>query len=362
MRMTKTRQKSTIRDQRYTMFKNKLISLISIITICPLASIDCIANAVVQSKKSYSNAMSSKGTLERESATLEVMKLHVDSFLAQGGPAGHPLITFLDDSTSLKGAELSRSDWDVIVTTMRLLGEVRAEFALVILLEYLRTSDNLSGIYNAARAIGQIGGDEAYHILVGVLKGQHKSRNSDRKKAAIVGLGFCRDKNATSLLLEELGRLDNDELARIYAAGALGMLDCGKGYMTALNGLKSGNSTILTSSMASLGLIGNASALPELKEFVRPRVSYVLRRRANFCIFMIESSQLSDDEKVDFLVNGLNQSPGSTDLVQWGTGELKRMNTPYSLKSLHELSCLPQDGALKFLAFMAGVKLRALVQ
>ena len=345
----------------------KELNVILITTITAFTPIACIGYAKLQATtiqpyaikvdKTQLNQASTRPQLNKLSNTTDIKSLLMASLENNAPDIDYQLTRFLTQKNDFKSAQAQRENWNERVTVIRLLGEKKAECALDTLNGFLSKSNNISAIFNSAREIGRIGGGKAYNILQSVLNKPNSYRAKDRINAAIIGLGLCGNKYAIKMLIKILFDKNNDQLTRIYAAGSLGILGNKDGYTTALLGLKSTNSKILTSALTSLGFIADHQALEEVSSFNRQSVKYVIRKRAQLATAMIKSAGLSDKNKVDFIVDELNDNPTSTELVQWGTGELKSMNTSYSVKCLEELALQKK---LDFLSFIAYVKLKTL--
>ncbi len=257
------------------------------------------------------------------------------------------LLSILEEAQPTGDIALKRHKWMVKVTAMNLLGEIKNPAALKILKTMIRKSDNVSAIYNSARTIGNIGGKRAFQILRRTLAIANKKTctyPAIRKKAAILGLGLCGNTKAVPLLKAELGNKNNDKLTLIYTAGSLGMLGAKDGYKTALDSMNAADGKIRSSAIKALGLIGNPDALERLNRVELETNNTIPRRSAKVAIAMIESRQLNDDDKVNYLENKLYNNPRMTEMVRWGTAKLKKMNTIKSRRTLSKMGSYEAPG------------------
>ncbi|MDO9265411.1 MAG: HEAT repeat domain-containing protein [Desulfosalsimonadaceae bacterium] len=273
--------------------------------------------------------------------------------LDQGNAVVPDLMALLQEEAPASNTDAAKKHWAAKVTAMNILSELKAQDALVILKDMLENSDDLSAINNAARTIGNIGGNNAFKILESVLINAAASRyadnNAERKKAVILAMGLCENKKAIRYLMGELNDPNNDEVTRIYAAGSLGLLGGKDGLETAAGGLNSADPYVRMAAIRALGVIGSANSLPSLKGLTGNDVDYVYRKSANAAIFQIKTAQLPDDKKPAFIRQNLMENPGSTEFVQWGTLKLKKLGTPAAKKALLEMAALddPDYGVLK---------------
>jgi HEAT repeat protein len=276
-----------------------------------------------------------------------------EEVLDQGDTAVPDLMGLLREEAPVANADEAKKHWDAKVTAMNILSELKAQDALAILKDMLENSDNLSAITNAARTIGNIGGNNAFKILEEVLINAGASRyadnNMERKKAVILAMGLCENKKAIPYLMGELNDPNNDEVTRIYAAGSLGLLGVQDGLDAATEGSNSADPYVRMAAIRAMGVIGSAASLSVLDAHTGPNVPYVYRKTAKAAIFQIETNQLPDDKKVDHIKRNLMKNPKSTEFVQWGTRKLKKLGTPAAKKALLEMSALndPDYGVLK---------------
>ena len=276
-----------------------------------------------------------------------------EEILDQGDTAVPDLVGLLQEEVPTLNTDDAKKQWAAKVTAMNILSELKAQNSLVVLKDMLENSDNLSGINNAARTIGNIGGNNAFKILEGVLINAGASRyaanNVERKKAAILAMGLCDNKKAVPYLMGELNDPRNDEVTRIYAAGSLGLLGVKDGLGTAEEGLNSADPYVRMAAIRAMGVIGSAASLPALKGLTGNNVDYVYRKSASAAIFQIETEQLPDGKKPAFIQQNLMKNPGSTEFVQWGTLKLKKLGTPAAKKALLEMAAQndPDHGVLK---------------
>lgn len=309
------------------MLRTRLINLCVIISICFMPSLGMAASKVAKLKEPV------KSLSEYEELVEEIF-LEGDSSVAE-------LISILRIQTRSSDETTVKRDHFAKVTAMNLLGELKAKNSLSILNEMLERSENQSIISNAGRTIGSIGGDQAYKILSQILKKsltKQYSMNEARQRAAIIGLGLCGNQKAVSLLLEILKNTDNSELIKIYSAGSLGLLGNNEGLDIASKGLDSEDSKIKLSSIMALGLIGSLSSVDSLTYLTQPWFDYVYKSAATLALAQIESAQMPEDQKIDFIADQLEKYPKSTEFIQWGTKTLVKMNTPVARKRLERLS------------------------
>jgi HEAT repeat protein len=283
-----------------------------------------------------------------------------EEILDQGDQAVPDLIALLQEQISTTNPDEARRHWGAKVSTMNILSELKAKDALAVLKEMLENSDDLSAIYNSARAIGSIGGNQAFQILEEVFihagSFRYAENNQERKKAAITGMGLCENQKAIPYLMAEMNNPNSDEVSRIYAAGSLGLLGNNSGLSVAGAGLASDDEYVRMAAIRALGIIGNSSSVPALTGLLDPKVAYVYRKAAKVAIFQIDTEQLPDSKKVDFIHQQLIKNPDTTEFIQWGTLKLKKINTPASKKALQELSALD---APEFVTLKNAAKLRA---
>lgn len=268
--------------------------------------------------------------------------LVVEEILSQGDQAALDLIALIQEKITTTDQDEARRHMGAQVCAMNLLGELKAKDALAVLQQLLENSDNLSVIYNSARAIGSIGGNNAFQILEEVFIDagslRYADNNEQRKKAAITGMGLCENKKAIPYLIAEMNNPNADEVTRIYAAGSLGLLGVTDGLSVATAGLGSNDEYVRMAAVRALGIIGETSSLSDLTPLLNS--SYVYKKNAKVAIIQIEAAQLSDDQKVDFIQKQLMKDPKTTELVQWGTLKLKKINIPAAKKALESMSLL----------------------
>ncbi len=283
-----------------------------------------------------------------------------EEILDQGDGAVPDLMVLLTEPITSSDPETARRHWAAKVSAMNLLSELKAKDALPILKELLENSDDLSAIYNSARAIGNIGGNHAFQILETVFVNagsfRYAQNNQERKKAAITGMGLCENKKAIPYLMAELNNPNSDEITRIYAAGSLGLLDVTQGLSVASAGLESQDDYVRLAAVRALGVIGDNSSMDPLNKLLDPDTPFVYRKSAKVAIFQIQTKQLPEADKVRFIQTQLMKHPETTDFVQWGTLKLKKINTPAAKKALEELSAL--DGP-EYITLKNAAKLRA---
>jgi HEAT repeat protein len=283
-----------------------------------------------------------------------------EEILSQGEQAVPDLIALLQEKISTADPDEARRHWGAKVSAMNILSEMKAKDALAVLKDMLENSDDLSAVYNAARAIGNIGGNHAYKILEEVFTNagsfRYAENNQERKKAAITGLGLCENKKAIPYLIAEMNNPNSDEVTRIYAAGSLGLLGVDSGFSVASAGLASDDEYVRMAAVRALGIIGDDSAVPALTDLLDPKIAYVYRKAAKLSIFQIQTGQMTGDEKIGFIRQELMKHPDTTEFVQWGTLKLKKINTPASQKALEDLSAL--DGP-EFIPLKNAARLRS---
>jgi HEAT repeat protein len=283
-----------------------------------------------------------------------------EEILDQGDQAVPDLIALLQEQITTSDPDQARRHWGAKVSAMNILSELKAKDALAVLKEMLENSDDLSAIYNSARAIGSIGGNNAYQILEAVFIAagsfRYAENNQERKKAAITGMGLCENKKATPYLIAEMNNVNSDEVTRIYAAGSLGLLGVADGLSVATAGLGSNDEYVRMAAVRALGIIGSTSSISNLTPLMASNASYVYRKNAKVAIFQIETAQQPDDKKVEFIQKQLMKDPKTTELVQWGTYKLKKINSPAAKKALEDMTLL--DGE-DFATLKQAAKVRA---
>jgi HEAT repeat protein len=123
-----------------------------------------------------------------------------EEILNQGDQAVPDLIALLQEKISTADPDAARRHWGAKVSAMNILSEMKAGDALAVLKDMLENSEDLSAVYNAARAIGSIGGNNAFQILEEIFTNagnfRYAENNQERKKAAITGMGLCENKKA----------------------------------------------------------------------------------------------------------------------------------------------------------------------
>ncbi|MEW5734103.1 MAG: HEAT repeat domain-containing protein [Thermodesulfobacteriota bacterium] len=238
----------------------------------------------------------------------------------------------------MRAAQKDRADK---VTALNLLGEIKAQKALPVLAGILVSSDSASLVMNAARAIGNIGGNQAYKILADALdkaeNGQVALPDAVRK-AAVLGLGLCGDKKAADLLLAVLNDEASPEALRIYAAGSLGLLGDDSGLGLAREGLNSMDPDVRLAAMRALGAIGAEAALSDLSFYAGQDAKFVERSAAGLAVVQIKCANMAQGKKAGFILNELVKTPRASELIAWGTRELKSMGTPEAKSALAELA------------------------
>ncbi|MCU0600515.1 MAG: hypothetical protein MUE70_14810 [Desulfobacterales bacterium] len=282
-----------------------------------------------------------------------------EEIIDQGDQAVPELISLLQEEIISADPDEVRRHWGAKISAMNILSEFKAKDALSVLKDMLENSDDLSTIYNSARAIGNIGGNNAYKILEEVFINagsfRYAENNLERKKAAIAGLGLCENKKAIPYLIAEMNNPNSDEICRIYAAGSLGLLGVNSGLGVAKAGLSSNDEYVRMASVRALGIIGDKSAVAELTGLTGPKSAHVYRKAAQVSIFQIQTAQMSDEKKVAFIQQELMKNPDTTEFIQWGTIKLKKINTPAAKKALLDLS---KQDAPGFIVLKNAAKLR----
>jgi hypothetical protein len=266
----------------------------------------------------------------------------INSIISQGKEGEAGLISYLNRKNNIcfASARPVPSKLASEVTAINLLGEISSKDSLETLCEILKGSNSASKIYNSARAIGKIGKDNSNLIFNQVIEETDKTDPMyiDRVKASILGLGLLKNIDNSNIQLLKVELKNSDELTRIYAAGSLGMHGIKDGYDTALKGVSSKNPTVMSRAITALALIGDKSALSIIDQYVNEDTKYSLRKTAQLAKAIIESKQLADTNKVDFIERQLNAYPNMTEMIRWGTEELKQMNSNASLTALKSMS------------------------
>jgi len=288
----------------------------------------------------------------------------VEDLAGQGDAAVADLLSVIKTAIPVKAKDglLPMDSLKAKVTAMDILGEIQNPAALPLLKTLICESLNNSEIYNSARTIGNIGGPVAYTILEKILKDSQSAiepNASEKKKAAIIGLGLCGNNKAIPLLKAELNNTKNDTLTRIYASASLGLLGSKDGYYFAVMTVNSTNLQISSSAIKALGLIGNPEALKLLHLLEQTDDKLAIRKTVLAAIIMIESSKLTGDDMVNHLENALFMNPSITELARWGTEKLKKVDTK---KSRSALSCIASiDSPVHFnLRHFASLKIKTM--
>lgn len=310
------------------MYKIRLLTLSLMLLVCFMMP-------------AYGSAASKAEKLKDPAKNLTEYDALVEDIYLQGENSVPGLISLLQSQPRSSDARAVKNDLYAKVTAMNLLGDLKAKNALSVLAGMLERSGNHSIISNAARAMGTIGGNQANKLLEQILrKTMTKSytMNEERQRAVIVAMGLCDNKKAIPYLLDVLNDTNNSELVRIYSAGSLGLLGNKDGLDVALKGLDSDDAQIKLSSIRALGLIGSDSSLDALTNLTKPDVDYVFKSAATLAIAQIESSQMPDDQKTDFIADQLEKHPKNSEFIQWGTKKLVKMGTPGAKRTLERLS------------------------
>lgn len=267
-----------------------------------------------------------------------------EEIMDQGVASVNDLLAMLRGDTPVGDQAAIKKDWAAKVTAMNLLGEMKAKPALDLLGDLLKNSDNISAIYNSGRAIGRIGGPNAFKILMDVLLEAANSGDElgdARKKAAILGLGLCEDDQAVSLLQDELNNPGNSETIRIYAAGSLGLFGINDGLGIVSAGLNSDDATVRLAAIRAIGIIGEAGSIAALNNMVGPDTKYVHRKAAQLSVAQIKAARMTGDEKVGFIKQELMKNSRDTAFIQWGTMTLKNTRSSAAIKALADLASRP---------------------
>lgn len=233
-----------------------------------------------------------------------------------------------------------RKEMDSRVTAINLLGELKDNKSLVELNRLLISSDDPSLIFNSARSMGKISGKEAFVLLSrALLLSLNKSdeRNEFIKKATVLGLGICGQKQAVPLLKKVLKNPKNNQLLKIYAAGSLGLLGSEEGLDIATNGVQSSNSQIRQRSIQALGLIGNQSSQKILQKEIQSK-KFFIKNTASLALARVEYRHIADGDKVGFIKKQLEQHPRNQAFIGWGTRNLSKIDTFESLDVLEKYS------------------------
>lgn len=284
----------------------------------------------------------------------------MESVLDRGDTAIDELIALLNEKPSLVDGAADQRLWAAKVTAMNILSELKAQKAIGLLQGLLENSDDPSAISNAARAIGNIGGQNAFAALKQVLQNAQKnlySLNEERKRAVLLGLGLCDDKRAIPLLTDELDNPGNDLRTQIYAAGSLGLLGVKDGLDVATSGLDSNDPYVYIAALRALGLIGSSSSVSALTRQTDPNVPYVYRKTAGLSLMQIKTAQLTGNAQVEYLFSQILGHPRTTEYIQWGTHKLKKINTPGAQKALQRLS-EQEDGEFEIVKQAAKMRLK----
>ncbi|MFH1885339.1 MAG: HEAT repeat domain-containing protein [Pseudomonadota bacterium] len=255
-----------------------------------------------------------------------------------------------------------KKQWMIKVAAMDLVAELKAKDALAILENLLVNSENLSAIFNSARTIGRIGGNQAYKILEDALENARNgeyTQTADRKRAIVMAMGLCGDGKAIPYLATEMENPENEMILRVYAAGSLGMLEDGQGLGLALAALDSDDPYLRTAAIRSLGVIGSAQSIPALTAIVENGTLLGHHQEIRLALAQIEAAQLDGDDRVNFVRNQLKSHPKETLFLRWGTEKLKNINSAASKKALEDLGA-ETDPELEILADTARIKFKAM--
>jgi len=284
----------------------------------------------------------------------------IEQIAKQGKQIAPELAAFLKEPNKARSDSEQKQEMGAKQIAMDMLAEMKAEEGLDPLKDMIDGSDDLSLIYNSARAAGRIGGNKSSAVLKQILNNADKKRSTDsrsnhRKLAAVLGLGLCGDKETIPLLKQEFQNEQNDDKTRIYAAGSLGLMGVadGLGFVTAK--VRSDDPDVKLAAIRVLGAIASPSSLNVLNEVIKTE-KYVYQESARASIAQIEAMQLSGDAQVSYIRQKLSDNSGNIEFVIWGTGKLKGMNTESSRNALKALgeSALPE---MAFVSHIARIKL-----
>ena len=284
----------------------------------------------------------------------------IEQIAKQGKQIAPELAAFLKEPNKARSDSEQKQEMGAKQIAMDMLAEMKAEEGLDPLKDMIDGSDDLSLIYNSARAAGRIGGNKSSAVLKQILNNADKKRSTDsrsnhRKLAAVLGLGLCGDKETIPLLKQEFLNEQNDDKTRIYAAGSLGLMGVadGLGFVTAK--VRSDDPDVKLAAIRVLGAIASPSSLNVLNEVIKTE-KYVYQESARTAIAQIEAMRLSGDAQVSFIRQKISDNPGNIEFVMWGTGKLKEMNTESSRNALKALgeSALPE---MAFVSHIARIKL-----
>jgi HEAT repeat protein len=296
-------------------------------------------------------AMAGKGVdkLKGSPQGFEAYAAAFEEILAEGYAAVPELIALVQSSVATQAK----------VTAINALGELQAKDALAVLGSLMANSGDLSVIYNAARAIGNTGGNQAYKILADLLENADTAGYPEAasvKKAAILGLGLLGDKKAVKPLLAVLNDLNNDDITRIYAAGSLGLLGNASGLGLVQDSLNSDDPAVRTAAIRALGAIGDASSINALASLAAPGNQYGVRGAATAALAQVKAANMGKGERVGFIKKQLEETPQASELVAWGLRELKKNGTPQAMAALKELA--GKQGP-EFAALVRAAKIKA---
>ncbi len=161
---------------------------------------------------------------------------------------------------------LKRSEAISLIGTLALLGRLssKAKSDASQVLSNILKGDQPDLAWNAAIALGNLGGESATKILSGVAS---RKLGDEIRLAAVHGLGITGDKGAESILVELLANPSEPAQLRAEAAEALAF--CGRGsrntsaaLMTALN---DPHVQVRFFAAYALGVLGDPNAIPALK-------------------------------------------------------------------------------------------------
>ena len=285
----------------------------------------------------------------------------IEEIVEEGDAAVPDLVSLLDEPAPADEIE-RKKQWMIKVAAMDVVAELKARDALALLANLLENSENESAIFNSARTIGRIGGNQAYKILEDALA---RAGNGEltlaalRKRAIAIAMGLCGDAKAIPLLAAELADPDNGLVLRVYAAGALGMLGDGQGLDLATGALASDDPYIRAAAVRALGAIGSPSSIPGLTAIVLDESLMGDHAEARLSLAQIEAAGLSGDARVEFLKTQLKAHPRETLFLRWGAEKLKNENSAASRKALEDLGA-DTDPGLEILASTARIKIKAL--
>ncbi|MEA5477709.1 HEAT repeat domain-containing protein [Pseudanabaena galeata UHCC 0370] len=202
------------------------------------------------------------------------------------------------DLLSINFKDSDKSDKNVRVNTIEVLGNIGSETAVELLISALKDSYRHVCI-EALRALGKIGGERATKALIRNLK----NSNDNVISSAAQALGNIGSEQAIDALIHALK--DNCHKTRRNAAIALRNTGCDKAISALLFALSDYDSYVRRNAAIALGNIGGDKAITALIHTLSDGDNYVRRNVAEVL------GNIGSDRAVDMLIHSLGDTDNS---------------------------------------------------